>query len=144
MHEGLINDQTKYFPIPKNKAVFFHSKGDWTNFMPVLFEYCGNKTMDSCCQNVHNIDGPYSCLVYSITSTHFSGMLLNKQVLLDSGYEYFLTGNDANKEQNLETSLSKLGFYPSQSMEEWMTATVSQIGKRTSMSLFAHTTLEWL
>lgn len=107
--------------------------GQQNNVIPVLFEYCSNATLDDCCENVHNISGPYSCLVTSIRSL---SMQLKKKVLLDGGKEqYFRTANQSNKNENLETSILHMAATPT---------TPFWIGKRTSMSLFYSTNLQWL
>ena len=101
--------------------------------IPVLFEYCGTPQLDTCCKNVHNIKGPYSCLVYTVR-----GMSLKKHVLLTTGYQYLNAANQHYKNQNLLTSLQKLVQIGTSSFYGYPGR------KRSSMSLFYHTKLQWL
>lgn len=102
--------------------------------IPVLFEYCGTPQLDACCENVHNIKGPYSCLVYTVKS-----LSLKQKVLLNTGHQYFHTTNQQNRKDNLVTSIQKVVQTASTYFYGY-----SSGRKRTSYSLFADTKLEWL
>ena len=116
--------------------------GENGQFLPYLFEFCGNPQLDPCCQNVHNIQGPYfSCLVYSIRSLLPMDIKLKQQVLLNNGYEYFLNGNDQTRDENLGTSIDKMA-YVQMSLRNFGRKRFGR--KRTSLSQFLKLSLEWL
>ena len=108
-------------------------RSDYAEPIPILFEFCGNATLDPCCQNVHSINGPFSCLVFT-TDMYTTFLAFRKHVLLSTGsYEYFATASYDTRMNNLGYSLVNVGY-----------SLLPSYGKRTSMTQFLPLTLEWL
>ena len=85
-------------------------RSDYAEPIPILFEFCGNATLDPCCQNVHSINGPFSCLVFT-TDMYTTFLAFRKHVLLSTGsYEYFATASYDTRMNNLGYSLVNVGY----------------------------------